>query len=84
MKPSPHVRSNITDDGVILLDIETGQIFSANPIGARIWDALTHGLAVPAIVDQIARDTGAERAVVERDVREFVGALRARALVTEV
>ena len=81
MKPTEHVRSSITDDGVVLLDIASGRIFSANVIGARIWRGLEGGEAVDAIVDRIAADTGAERAIVDRDAARFIEALEARGLV---
>jgi len=83
MKPSAHVRSSINDDGVVLLDIATGRIFSANSIGARIWQGLEDGLSLSAIADRLAAETGADRAVVERDAADFVTTLRARALVNE-
>ena len=81
MKPTEHVRSSITDDGVVLLDIASGRIFSSNAIGARIWRGLEGGEAVDAIVDRIAAETGAERAVVDRDAARFIEALEARGLV---
>ena len=81
MKPSPHVRSSVTGDGIILLDIRTGQIFSANPVAARIWSGLEQGQSMPSIVDGLVSDLGADRAIAERDVADFVGALRAKALV---
>ena len=40
MKPAQHVRANVTDDNLIVLDLVKGQIFTANAIGARIWRAL--------------------------------------------
>jgi hypothetical protein len=83
MKPAPHVRSNISDDGLILLDIATGQIFSANPIAARIWNGLEQGYLLTEIIQGIATDTGADPVVVERDATEFVNTLRLRALVEE-
>jgi hypothetical protein len=84
MKPSPHVRANVSPDGIVLLDIQSGQIFSANPIGARVWKGLELGLSIPEIVDEIVCQTGADRAVVERDVTDFVHSLMARALVGEL
>jgi hypothetical protein len=82
MTPCPHVRATVTNDGLIVLDIRTGQIFSANRVGARIWSAIEEGLAMPAIVERIAADTGADPVVVERDTSDFVDTLRARSLVT--
>jgi len=83
MKPGAHVRSNITNDGLILLDITTGQIFSANPVAARIWTGLEQGLSMPAIVEGIVAETGADPAVVQRDASDFVNTLRVRALISE-
>jgi hypothetical protein len=83
MKPSANVRSSINGDGIILLDVTTGQIFSANPVGARIWSGLEEGLSIGAIVDRIAAETGADRTIVERDAADFVNTLRVRALVAE-
>ncbi len=80
--PSALVRASATDDGIVLLDIGTGRIFSANAIGARIWRGLEEGLPIAAIVDRIASDTGADRSLVARDADRFVDALRARALVS--
>ena len=83
MKPAPHVRSNTSNDGLILLDIATGQIFSANLIAARIWNGLEQGLLLSEIIEEIAADTGADPVVVERDATEFVNTLSLRALVEE-
>ena len=83
MKPSAHVRSSITADGIILLDIHSGRIFSANAVAARIWSGLEDGLPMAAIVARIATETGAEPAVVERDASDFLNVLTAYALVGE-
>jgi hypothetical protein len=83
MKPASHVRSSVTDEGIVLLDVATGRIFSANAIGARIWRGLEDGEPVGAIVDRIAAETGADRAVVDRDAAQFIEMLRVRALVGE-
>jgi hypothetical protein len=83
MKPSPHVRSNVSDDGLILLDIRSGQIFSANAIAARIWSGLERGEPLETIVDRIVAETGADAAIVERDAANFLDTLKVRALVGE-
>jgi len=82
LKPSAHVRASATNEGIVLLDIASGSIFSANAIGARIWSGLEEGLSIAAIVDRIALETGAERSIVARDADSFVDALKARALVS--
>ena len=84
MKPCSHVRSSVTADGVLLMDIRTGQIFSANAVAARIWSGLEEGLSIPAIVDAIVQQTGADAATVERDAVEFLNTLRVRALIGDL
>ena len=83
MKPLPHVRSNISNDGLILLDIRSGQIFSANAIAARIWSGLERGEPLRDIIDGIASDTGTDATIVERDATDFLDMLKVRALVGE-
>ena len=83
MKPAAHVRSNVSNDGLILLDIATGQIFSANLVGARIWSGLERGLTVPEIVQVLVAETGADAATIERDTSDFLNTLKLRALIGE-
>ena len=83
MKAAPHVRANVTNDGVVLLDIKSGEIFSANIVAARIWERLLAGDAQTAIVESLAAEFDIPRTVIEQDVREFVESLCARALVTD-
>jgi hypothetical protein len=83
MKAAPHVRANVTSDGVVLLDVDKGSIFSANVVGARIWQRLLDGHSETAIVDALVEEFKAPRATVEQDVREFVESLRAQALLAD-
>lgn len=85
MKPLPHVRSSISDDGgLTLLDIRSGRIYRANAIAARIWSGLEQGQPLKEIVASIASDTGADVAVVERDAAAFVDMLKVQSLVGEL
>ena len=83
MKTAAHVRANITTDGVILLDIESGAIFTANTVAARIWERLLEGQSQAAIAEALAEEFKVPCATVEQDVREFVDSLRTRALVSD-
>jgi hypothetical protein len=81
MKPAEHVRANVTTDGLVILDIKKGEIFSANIVAARIWALLMEGKTEAATVDAVAKEFGAPREVVERDAREFIESLLQRSLV---
>jgi hypothetical protein len=83
MKPVAHVRSNISDDGLILLDIRSGRIFSANAIAARIWSGLERGVPLNEIVNRIAIETNTDPAIIARDAASFLDMLSVRSLVEE-
>ena len=80
---SDGVRSTHGQDGAIVLDIHQGQMFNLNPVGSRILELLESGLVEPDIVDTISREFGANREIVENDVREFIGSLKEHKLVAE-
>ena len=66
-----------------MLDIHQGQMFNLNPVGSRILELLESGSVEPDIVDTISREFGANRAMVENDVHEFIGSLQEHKLVAE-
>ena len=80
--PSPTVQSTVTGDGIVLLDMASGNIFSSNAIGARIWLRLHEGIGSADIALQISADCGASLRQVENDVDDFIRALTQRGLVT--
>lgn len=81
MKPSEHVRANLTDDGLVILDINKGEIFSANVVAARIWKLLMDGKTETETVDAIVTEFNAPRDVVEKDARAFIESLVSKELV---
>jgi hypothetical protein len=83
MTASDNVRSTVTEEGVVLMDVSTGTIFHSNPIGARVWTKLQEGLPIAAVADQIALEFKAPREQVEADVREYVGTLKTHGLIVE-
>ena len=77
------VRSTHSQDGAIVLDVRQGQIFNLNFVGSRILKLLKTGSTESAIVDQISREFGVTRDLVENDVREFLQNLKKCHLVEE-
>ena len=60
---------------LVLLDIDSGEYFSTNDVGALIWD-LTDGVrSVSTIVSAVAAEYDVELDVVEADVMELVDEL---------
>lgn len=77
------VRSTHGQDGAIVLDIRQGQMFNVNLVGSRILELLETGAAESEIVDEISRKFTVDKDVAERDVREFLGALKAHQLLED-
>lgn len=79
---SGSIRLTETPDGAVVLDIRRGEISSVNLAGARIIRLIEGGLDQAGITDQISRDFGAEKAVVERDVKDFIDVLLERSILS--
>lgn len=72
----PALRASTTDDGLVLLNVETGQIHTSNAVGCRIWQMLRDGRGEGEIAAELARAYGRSEAAIAEDVRDFVGELR--------
>ncbi|MCU1302681.1 MAG: hypothetical protein JWQ87_2965 [Candidatus Sulfotelmatobacter sp.] len=77
------IRSTHNQDGAVVLNIRQGQMFNLNPVGSRILELLKSGSTEADVIDEISRQFGADRAVVERDVQEFVASLKQHQLVVD-
>lgn len=75
------VRTTGNEDGGIVLDIDQGQMFRLNPVGAQILELLSKGLEDADIAHEITRQYGIEEIVVLADVREFLSSLERLRLI---
>jgi Coenzyme PQQ synthesis protein D (PqqD) len=83
MVPSETIRSTVTKDGVVLLDVGNGKIFNSNAVGARIWLKLQEGLDVDTITAQISVEFNMPPERVRPDVEEFLEKLKSNGIVVE-
>jgi hypothetical protein len=81
--PATHLRSVIDRDGTVILDIEHDAIVTLNSTGGYVWDRLQRGKLVDDIVHELAAETGADIAVVDRDVRAFMEQLMSNRLLAD-
>jgi Coenzyme PQQ synthesis protein D (PqqD) len=81
---SDTVRSTHGQDGAIVLDIRQGQMFNLNFVGSRILELLKEGFTESAIVDEISQQFRVRRGTAEKDVQEFIDALKQHELVQDV
>jgi hypothetical protein len=75
------VRSLVTPDGAMILNIASDQIITLNSMGGYIWARLQEGKSVDEIISNLAKETGHDPAVVANDVHEFLEQLRERNLI---
>src|SRR4029077_6028313 len=78
---SAGVRSTRNEDGGIVLDIDRGQMFRLNPVGALILEALAKGSTETEIAKEISRQYSVSEEVAAADVREFLESLEQHKLV---
>jgi len=73
-KPKPSVIETNLETELVLLDPETREMFSLNPVGRAIWRALPER-TVAALASEVTRtfDVGYDQAL--QDVREVLGEL---------
>jgi 2-phosphoglycerate kinase len=78
---STGVRSTRNEDGGIVLDINHGQMFRLNPVGALILESLAKGSGETEIAKEIARQYSISEETAAADMREFVESLEEHQLV---
>ena len=79
---APEVRASVHEDGLALLHIPTGRMFLCNRTGSRIWQGVVKGLSTDAICEEISRECGVARDLVEQHTSSFLAELERRGLVT--
>jgi hypothetical protein len=81
VRPSSAVRASVSSDGLVLLDVDGGQVLSANGVGARIWQLIEQESSTTEIAERVAIEYEIPREQATRDVLSFVADLMARRLV---
>ena len=83
LAPSGDAVESAVGDETILLHLKSGTYFGLDTMGTRIWTLLKDGMEPLAICERLSADHGADRQMVESDVREFLGELQANDIVVE-
>ena len=81
MKISEHVRTTITQDGAVLMNIKGGSMLTLNPSGSIIWQQLSDGRSPEQITSHLASEFGISREQASADVNEFLEQLEAQHLI---
>ena len=78
---SDGLRTTRNQDGGIVLDVDHGQMFRLNPVGALILELLEQGHSETEIAQKIARQYNIREEEAATDVREFLQSLAEYKLV---
>jgi hypothetical protein len=78
---TPNLKAIVNEDGAVILDIERDSMSTLNPTGAYVWQGLQRGETIEMIIANLARDTGEDHLLVERDLRQFVAELQQKQLM---
>jgi hypothetical protein len=78
---TPGLRVSVHAEGAVILDIDGGQLYSTNRIGARILSLLEEKTNLSDIADRIKAEFDAPTERVRADLDRFVESLKARGLL---
>lgn len=67
----------------VLVDTEEGDVIRLNEVGAKIWKSLDEDKTADDIINHIHEDFEANRAVIEKDVLDFLKKLIAMEIIYE-
>jgi hypothetical protein len=81
-KAAGNVRMAANDDGAVLLNLDSGLIFSLNGVGARIWGMLENRMTPELMVISLEREFGISQQQLSGDLEAFLRDLEARELVS--
>ena len=69
------------DDEIVLLDLESGQYFGLNEVGARIWSLFQEGLTVSAVLGALLKEYDVSEEQMKSDIQKFLDHLLTLSLV---
>jgi hypothetical protein len=77
----PAVTHEVIDDEAVIINLETGNYYSLELVGAEIWTMLAAQASPRAIVDHLARSYGCDRSELEPTVVQLVAELHREQLI---
>ena len=78
----PDVVFRVLEDGAVLVDLASNQVFELNTTGALVWERLAQGGSPEAIVETVVARFDVDEDTARRDIAELLVALTSRGLVT--
>ena len=79
---NPLILFNDFDDGLMMMNIDSGHYFDVDEVGGRIWALLETPMTVEQICESLVREFDVALEQCRAETMEFVGELAAKSLVT--
>ena len=76
-----NVLSQGVEDEMVLLDLESGQYFGLNEVGARIWSLFQEGLTGSAVLGALLQEYDVSEEQLSSDIQKFLDHLLSLRLV---
>jgi len=75
------VIAQTAQEALVIFHLESGEYYSLDPVGSRIWELCDGGNTVSQIVDRICTEYDSPRHDVQVDVLELLDALEKEGLI---
>ncbi len=81
LKIAPHVFAREFDGELVLLDLERGEYFGLDAVGATVWEALGQDGSIDRAVDAVVAAFEVSREQADADIRALVDDLLKRGIL---
>jgi coenzyme PQQ synthesis protein D (PqqD) len=81
LRPSPDVVAQRLGDEVVVVHLQTNQIFVLNRTGARFWELLGDGATVDELKEKILTEFEVEEGQLGNELEDFVAVLSKEKLI---
>ena len=79
---NPQVRTTAADeDGSVLINLQSGIVFSLNSIAAKIWTLMEEGTSFEGIIESLAQEYETPRQQLQKDLNTLIGELQLKGLM---
>jgi len=78
---APDVKASVHSEGIVLINLSRGTVFSANRVGAMIWNAAAERWSLDRVAASISSEFHIPAQTAQQDAAEFLAQLAAEGLL---
>ena len=79
--PNSEAAASVHEDGMVILQTNSGRLFSSNRTGASIWRGIEQSLSIDAIAQQLSSEYRVDRPVAKEHAELFLNELERNNLI---